>query len=68
MIFYTDGVSELTNAEEEEFGVERIIETIRDHRAEPVAGIRVALEKALHDHRGAQHQGDDITFILLKRA
>ena len=68
MILYTDGVSELTNADEEEFGVERIIQTILDHRLEPVSGIRAALEKALHDHRGAQHQGDDITFILLKRA
>jgi phosphoserine phosphatase RsbU/P len=68
MILYTDGVSELTNAEEEEFGVERIIQTIRDHRSEPVSGIRAALEKALHDHRGAEHQGDDITFILLKRS
>lgn len=67
MIFYTDGVSELTNAAEEEFGVERIIQTIRDHRMETVSAIRDALDRALHDHRGTQHQGDDITFILLKR-
>ena len=67
MIFYTDGVSELTNAEEEEFGVDRIIEAIREYRTEPISVIRDSLEKALHDHRGTQHQGDDITFILLKR-
>ncbi len=67
MIFYTDGVSEMTNAEEEEFGVDRIVETIRTHRTEPVSAIRDALQRALHEHRGAQHQGDDITFILLKR-
>jgi phosphoserine phosphatase RsbU/P len=67
LLFYTDGVSELTNSEEEEFGVERIIETLRKHRTEPVSAIREALEDALHEHRGAQHQGDDITFLLLKR-
>jgi sigma-B regulation protein RsbU (phosphoserine phosphatase) len=67
MIFYTDGVSELTNAKEEEFGVDRIVETLRTHSAEPILVMREALQKALHEHRGAQHQGDDITFILLKR-
>jgi phosphoserine phosphatase RsbU/P len=67
MIFYTDGVSEMTNPEEEEFGVDRIIATIRQHQTEPISAIRDALEQALHEHRGAQHQGDDITFILLKR-
>ena len=67
MIFYTDGVSEMTNADEEEFGVDRIVQTMREYRTEPVTQIRDALEKALHDHRGAQHQGDDTTFILLKR-
>jgi len=67
LIIYTDGVSELTNAEEEEFGVDRIVQTIRQHRGEPVLSIRAALERALHNFRGSQHQGDDITFILLKR-
>ena len=67
MIFYTDGVSELTNAEEEEFGVDRIVATVQKHKTESVFTICSALEKALHDYRGTQHQGDDITFILLKR-
>jgi len=67
LILYTDGVSELTNAQEEEFGVDRIIQTIRKHRSEPILAIRAALESALHAHRGSQHQGDDITFILVKR-
>jgi sigma-B regulation protein RsbU (phosphoserine phosphatase) len=67
LIFYTDGVSELTNADEEEFGVERIVKAIQEHRSESVPSIRASLEHALHEHRGSQHQGDDITFILLKR-
>jgi Serine phosphatase RsbU, regulator of sigma subunit len=67
LIFYTDGVSELTNADEEEFGVDRIVQTIREHRDDSVPAICAALERALHEHRGSQHQGDDITFILLKR-
>jgi sigma-B regulation protein RsbU (phosphoserine phosphatase) len=67
LIFYTDGVSELTNAEEEEFGVERIVQTIREHRRDSIPAICAALQHALHQHRGSQHQGDDITFILLKR-
>jgi sigma-B regulation protein RsbU (phosphoserine phosphatase) len=67
MMFYTDGVSELTNDQEEEFGVERIAATLRQHQNEPVNAIQEALMQALGTHREAQSQGDDITFILLKR-
>ncbi len=67
VIFYTDGVSEMTGVAEEEFGVDRIIETVRRHQVEPVDSICHALEQALNEHRGSQHPGDDITFILLKR-
>ena len=67
MILYTDGVSELTNREEEEFGVDRIVSTLRQHQQESVTVIREQLIQALHRHREQHPQGDDITFVLLKR-
>jgi sigma-B regulation protein RsbU (phosphoserine phosphatase) len=67
MILYTDGVSELINPAEEEFGVERIIEVLREHQNQPVDEIQKALVQSLEQHRQNQNQWDDITFILLKR-
>jgi sigma-B regulation protein RsbU (phosphoserine phosphatase) len=67
LVLYTDGVTELTNAQEEEFGVDGLIQTVHEYQNESITGIQAALERALHNHRGSQHQGDDITFILLKR-
>ena len=67
LVLYTDGVTELTNAQEEEFGVERLIQTIHEHRNEPVGAIQSALQSALSKHQSSQGQCDDVTFILLKR-
>jgi len=67
MVLYTDGVSELIDEKEEEFGVDRMISILREHQTEPIAQIQEALVGALQAHRGAQQQWDDITFILLKR-
>jgi sigma-B regulation protein RsbU (phosphoserine phosphatase) len=67
LVLYTDGVTELTNSQEEEFGVDRLIQTIQEHRNEPVAGIQTALQRALAGFQSPQGQCDDITFILLKR-
>jgi sigma-B regulation protein RsbU (phosphoserine phosphatase) len=67
MLLYTDGVSEMMNRDEEEFGVERIIQILLRHRSDPVLKIRDSLVNALQTYREDQPQGDDTTFILLKR-
>lgn len=67
MVLYTDGVSELIDPSEEEFGVDRIIEVLKKHCHEPIASIQQALVRALEEHKQNQNQWDDITFILMKR-
>jgi sigma-B regulation protein RsbU (phosphoserine phosphatase) len=67
MVLYTDGVSELIDAREEEFGVERMISVLQGSQSRGVNEIRATLVAALEKHRGDQKQGDDITLILLKR-
>lgn len=67
LLLYTDGVSELTGTDEEEFGVQRIVQTIQTHQQEPVSQIQAALLRALTEHRGDSSTSDDITFIILKR-
>lgn len=67
MVMYTDGVSELINAAEEEFGEERLIKVLRDNHARSAEDIRANLLAALEKHRGDQKQWDDLTLILVKR-
>ncbi len=67
MILYTDGVSEMIDEREEEFGVERIIHVLKENTGSSVNLIKDALVSALQEHRREQPQGDDTTFILLKR-
>jgi phosphoserine phosphatase RsbU/P len=67
MLLYTDGVSEMINPSEEEFGVDRIMQLLCTHRQQPVAQIKEALIETLQEYRQDQPQGDDTTFVLLKR-
>lgn len=68
MVMYTDGVSELLDCQEEEFGVERLLAVLSESRADcSVDEIRLRLVAALEQHRGQQKQWDDLTLILLKR-
>jgi len=67
MILYTDGVSEMIDEREEEFGVERIISVLKENAGLSVNSVKDALVSALQRHRQEQPQGDDTTFILLKR-
>jgi serine phosphatase RsbU (regulator of sigma subunit) len=67
MILYTDGVSELINPADEEFGTDRIVQVLKKHRHDSVSEIRDALVQELHEYRGDQNQFDDITIILMKR-
>ena len=67
MLLYTDGVSEMINPAEEEFGVERIADVLRGNRNQTVTYVKDALVLALEEYRMDQPQPDDTTFILLKR-
>jgi sigma-B regulation protein RsbU (phosphoserine phosphatase) len=67
MILYTDGVSELLDSKDEEFGIERIVEVLHQNHDGSVSEIRDALVRALTKHRGDENQFDDLTLILLKR-
>jgi sigma-B regulation protein RsbU (phosphoserine phosphatase) len=68
IILYTDGVSELLDPQEQEFGAEGITKTLLNHRHKPVALIKEALIEAIDRHRQNLEPGDDITFLLVKRS
>lgn len=67
VLLYTDGVTEAINAEEQEFGVERLQQIILEKRHAPAAEMLAALEKAVSAFVGETLQSDDIAIVIVKR-
>jgi phosphoserine phosphatase RsbU/P len=63
LLFYTDGISEAMNREDEEFGSERLTEFVAAHDCSATR-----LMEAIHEFRGQCVQKDDATVILLRSA
>jgi sigma-B regulation protein RsbU (phosphoserine phosphatase) len=67
VLLYTDGVTEAINAEEQEFGVERLQQIILEQRHAPAGEMLAALEKAVSAFVGDTPQSDDIAVVIVKR-
>ena len=66
ILLYTDGVSEALNAEEEVFGMERLVDLLSTHRKRPAEEIIRELRTALKRHTRGVEQSDDITMIAMR--
>jgi phosphoserine phosphatase RsbU/P len=67
-VFCTDGIYETFNANEEEFGIERVCEIVQARRSLPARGIVTAIVDAVEGFRGDRPQGDDLTVVVVKIA
>ncbi|MCG8403652.1 MAG: SpoIIE family protein phosphatase [Phycisphaerales bacterium] len=67
MILVTDGFFEWQNAEQEQFGTERIFEIIRKHRDRPCTEIIKHLHEAVVAFAGDRPQDDDLTAVIIKK-
>jgi sigma-B regulation protein RsbU (phosphoserine phosphatase) len=67
VLLYTDGVTDATDAQKQEFGEERLQRIILEKRHAPVAEMVAALEQALCEFVGASSPFDDITIVAVKR-
>ncbi len=65
-VFYTDGVTEARNNRNEEFGVERLGEVVREAQRDSAEKIREALIQAVQHHSGNGIHTDDITVVVLR--
>jgi serine phosphatase RsbU (regulator of sigma subunit) len=65
LLLYTDGITESFNAAEEEFGEQRLVQTLRSHCAQPP---QTLLQSVIDEVRrfSPHEQGDDITLIVAK--
>ncbi len=67
LFIYSDGVSEANNLNEDEFGMDRLSEVIRQNTTRSAAGIRDKVESALSDFTGTAAPNDDITLVIVKK-
>ncbi len=67
LVLYTDGVTEAQNAENDLFGDERLLETLRAHLALTTDEIHASVLDAIHGFAGGAPQFDDITIVTIKR-
>jgi len=67
LVLYSDGVTEATNLDYEEFDEERFIEVLRRNRTEPASQIVEAVTAALAEFTGTAPQADDITLLVARR-
>lgn len=66
LLLISDGIIETSSAGGEQFGIARVIETVRLHQNRPVQEIVNALYEAARTHRGNAEQQDDMTFVVVR--
>ncbi len=62
VVAYTDGVTEATNLDNQEFGEQRLTESLRNSDGSAKDVLRSVLS-AVTDFQGQQQQADDITLV-----
>jgi sigma-B regulation protein RsbU (phosphoserine phosphatase) len=64
-VAFSDGVTEPEN-ESGEFGEERLIELIQEHRHQPLSRIGDVITSSVADWIGVAEQADDVTVVLAR--
>lgn len=67
LLLFTDGITEAMNREQEEFGLDRLIEVMKANRHETADQIKVSILDAIEEHANRTSQSDDITLMVIKR-
>jgi len=66
LVMFTDGVSEAQNTEGGFFEIDRIVQTVRQHRHEDANAVTETLLEAVRGFAGEAPQSDDITLMTLR--
>ncbi|MCP4651006.1 MAG: PP2C family protein-serine/threonine phosphatase, partial [PVC group bacterium] len=67
LFFYTDGVTEAENSMGEQFGEDRLVETLKKNSALAARDLRLKIYEELMSFASATHIFDDLTMIVLKK-
>ncbi len=64
---YSDGITECADRNDDEYGLDRLSEFLRERRTEPLATIMNELDTVITAFADGQTQQDDQTVVLLRR-
>ncbi|HEY2294213.1 MAG TPA: SpoIIE family protein phosphatase [Thermoanaerobaculia bacterium] len=64
---YSDGITEAASPDDEEFGMERLIDLLRAERDRPLVEVMAAIPHTVGEFSQGLPQGDDQTLVLLRR-
>jgi sigma-B regulation protein RsbU (phosphoserine phosphatase) len=64
---YSDGITEASDPDDEEFGMGRLIDLLRAERELPLPEVVAAITRAVGEFSQGLPQGDDQTLVLLRR-
>ena len=67
LVVYSDGVTEAASTAEEEYGEQRLIEVLAEHRTEPADAIVKAIMDSVSRFSLGAPQADDITVVVARR-
>ena len=68
MVIYSDGLSEALDANDNQFGVERLANELPAVSHLPAAQVCAHLWSRVQEFGGGQPQSDDFTVIVIKRS
>ena len=66
LFFYTDGLNEAENDEQEQFGNERLLKILRDTHFDTARQVIETLEAEVEKHRNGAEPNDDMTMMCLR--
>ena len=67
LVLYTDGVTEALDSEDNEFGLERTIQSVRASAKNGASAIITRVIDDVRNFSGSQAQNDDITMLAVRR-
>jgi sigma-B regulation protein RsbU (phosphoserine phosphatase) len=67
VVLYSDGVTEATNLDYEEYGEQRFIDVLSENRQKPASEIVNAVTNSLAEFTAGAPQADDITLVVARR-
>src|SRR5213594_1878251 len=67
LVLYTDGVTEALNTEGDEFGLDRMMESVRASANDGAQAIVKEITQEVRDFTGSAPQNDDITLIAIRK-
>jgi sigma-B regulation protein RsbU (phosphoserine phosphatase) len=67
LVLYTDGVTETLNADGDEFGLDRLMQSVRASANGGAQGIVTKISEDVREFTGPTPQNDDITLIAIRK-